>query len=98
MPGNMKGNLGGLPLKMIRKSLWNQVRIQDGPHGPSMVLPCGLESLPKTKELRMCISLKTNKFNPTGMDVFSTWFPGSLSLPNTGGIGLENNFVKYLIV
>ena len=27
MAGDLKGNLGGLPLKMIRKSLWNQIRI-----------------------------------------------------------------------
>ena len=98
MAGGLVGKLGGLPLKMIRKSLWNQIQIQDTPHGPSMVLPMGIESFPKTKELRMCISLKSNRFNPTGMDVFSTWFCGKLSLPNTAGIGLENSFVKYLIV
>mgnify|MGYP001461451342 CR=1 FL=1 len=98
MAGDMKGNIGGLPLKDIDKSLWNQIRVQDGPHGPSMVLPMGIESFPKTRELRMCISLKSNKFNPTGMDVFSTWFCGTLSLPNSAGISLENNFVKYLIV
>ena len=98
MAGDLKGNIGGLPLKDIDKSLWNQIRIQDSPHGPSMVLPCSLENFPKTKELRMCVSLKSNRFNTTGKDVFSTWFCGELSLPNTGGIGLENNFVKYLIV
>ena len=98
MAGGLVGRLGGLPLKMIRKSLWNQIRVQDGQHGPSMVLPMGLENFSKTKELRMCVSLKSNKFNPTGRDVFSTWFCGKLSLPNTAGIGLENNFVKYLIV
>jgi len=98
MAGNLYGKLGGLPLKMIRKELWNQIRVQDSKHGPSMVLPMALENFSKTKELRMCVSLKSNKFNPTGMDVFSTWFPGTLSLPNSAGISLENNFVKYLIV
>lgn len=98
MTGGLVGNLGGLPLKMIRKSLWKQIQIQDSKHGPSMVLPMALENFSKTKELRMCVSLKTNRFNPTGRDVFSTWFCGTLSLPNTAGIGLENSFVKYLIV
>ena len=77
-PGDLYGNIGGLPLKDIQKSLWDQIRIQDGPHGPSMVLPCSLENFPKTRELRMCVSLKSNRFNPTGRDVFSTWFPGKI--------------------
>lgn len=100
VPKGLNAFQGGTIYKNLSEDAKELVMEVQGHHGPELVIEgASMADFEQTSELRLIVSRSNHKFNPSGLDIIATWFPGTLAPPSSfmsgrEDGGLEERFVK----